>query len=118
MFQTEKQFMSRKHIGISNNHIVNSVKKIDQFFLISISIILFIIWFLQAPAIRFGFSYILFFLLIFIIPLWYKIFFTKIGILESIIKKILLLALVFFISYNLIRIFHFILSENDWSKLY
>ena len=106
-----------KQIKISNNHIVNSVKKIDQFFLISISIILFIIWFLQAPAIRFGFSYILFFLLIFIIPLWYKIFFTKIGILESIIKKILLLALVFFISYNLNRIFNFILSENDWSKL-
>ncbi len=106
-----------KQKKISNNHIVNSVRKIDQFFLVSISIILFIIWFLQAPAIRFGFSYILFFLLIFIIPLWYKIFFTETGILKFIIKRILLLVLVFFVSYNLIRIFYFILGENDWSKL-
>ena len=106
-----------KQTKISDNYISNSVKKIDQFLLISISIILFIIWFLQAPAIRFGFSYILFILLIFIVPLWYKVFFLKISIVKSIIKKILLLALVFFISHNLIRIFYFILSENDWGKL-
>ena len=106
-----------KQIKISDNHISNSIKKIDQFLLIIISIILFTIWFLKAPAIRFGFSYILFFLLIFIIPLWYKIFFSKINILQSIIKKILLLVLIFFISYNLIRIFYFILGENDWSKI-
>ena len=41
----------------------------------------------------------------------------KIGIVKSIIKKILLLSLVFFISCNLIRIYYFILSENDWGQL-
>ena len=64
-----------KKIKRSNNHISNSLSKIDQFLLVNISIIFLIIWFLQMPTIRFGFSYILFFLLIFIIPLWYKIFF-------------------------------------------
>jgi hypothetical protein len=106
-----------KQKKISNNYISNSIKKTDQFLLVSISIILFVIWFLQAPAIRFGFSYILFFLLIFIVPAWYKVFFSEMRILRSIIKKILLIALVFFISYNLIRISYFILGENNWSEL-
>ena len=108
-------YVFNKKIKMSNNHISNSLKRIDQFFLVNISIILFIIWFLQAPSIRFGFSYILFFLLIIIVPLWYKVFFSEIGILKSIIKKILLLSLVFFISNNLVRIFYFIVSPTEWA---
>ena len=104
-----------KKIKISKKNISNSIEKIDQLILVSISIILLVIWFLQAPAIRFGFSYILFVLLIFIVPLWYKVFFAEINIIKFIIKKILLLALVFFISFNLIRILYFISMGNIWS---
>ena len=62
-----------------------------------------IIWFIKSPGYRFGISYNLNFIIIFLIPLWHYIYFQNKKFFQTSIKIIMALVLVFFIYKNALK---------------
>ena len=110
-------YIIKNKIFFSKNSLSNIISLNDQLFLSIIVFFLISIWFIKAPAIRFGFAYLVLFLLLFLIPLWYKTFYNKFDKLYLIINNILIISLIIFACYNLFRIYNFIIQNNQWGNM-
>jgi|TARA_B100000929_G_scaffold259446_1_gene223211 hypothetical protein len=74
----------------------------NPYFIFSlISIFSSVIWFICTPAYRFGISYNLNFLIIFLIPLWHNIFLHKKLIFKKSVTILISISLVFFVYKNI-----------------
>ena len=77
-----------------------------------ISLILIIIWFLQAPAYRFGFAYILNFIIIFLTPVWYLLILNYRSIAYKSSNVLILIAFIFFVYNNISKSLEYISREG------
>lgn len=76
------------------------------------SIVIFIFWFFNFPVDRFASIYLLNFLLIFLIPVWIFFSFENYKVLKISSNILVIIALTFFLSDNLLKINKFIERKN------
>jgi len=99
------KFLKRKNKSIPSFDIkvdLYQLKIDNPYFIFSlISIFCSIIWFLHSPAYRFGISYNLNFLIIFLLPLWHNIFLYEKLIFKKLVIILISISLVFFVYKNI-----------------
>jgi len=88
-----------------------------QKIIIFIILINICVWFFSFPIYRYGLAFIISAIIFCVIPLYFQINYTTIN---KIIKKIIILLFIFFLSKNILRIFnHFEVYDNHpWPKIF
>jgi hypothetical protein len=89
----------------------------NQKIIIFIILINVSVWFFSFPIYRYGLAFIISAIIFCVIPLYFQINYTAIN---KIIKKIIILLFIFFLSKNILRIFnHFEVYDNyPWPKIF
>jgi hypothetical protein len=89
----------------------------NQKIIIFIILINVSVWFFSFPIYRYGLAFIISAIIFCVIPLYFQINYTAIN---KIIKKIIILSFIFFLSKNILRIFnHFEVYDNyPWPKIF
>jgi hypothetical protein len=89
----------------------------NQKIIIFIILINVSVWFFSFPIYRYGLAFIISAIIFCVIPLYFQINYTAIN---KIIKKIIILSFIFFLSKNIRRIFnHFEVYDNyPWPKIF
>jgi len=99
------------------NFYINFYK--NSYYITLISIIVFsnILWFLFAPAYRFGIFYNLSLIIFFILPLWFKFVFDNFTLTLKINRIIFLIVVVYFLTVNINKFSWYAERYNIWPPI-
>lgn len=99
------------------NFYINFYKNSDYLILISIIFFSNILWFLLAPAYRFGIFYNLSLIIFFILPLWFKFVLRNFTITLKVSRIIFLIAIIYFFTININKFSWYTERYNIWPPI-
>lgn len=112
-FLSKKNQIRKEALGFYINFYKNS------YYVILISIIVFsnIIWFLIAPAYRFGILYNLSLIIFLILPIWMKFVLDNFTLTLKVFKIIFLIVVVYFLTVNINKFFWYTERYEIWPPI-